>query len=316
MTVVPSLSIDALPPAAALLPIPLGAGVEALVDWLLDHAQLVFDSIFTLVDGLTAAMEALLQAPPPWLLVLLLAGLGAWRVGLSFALLSLVGLALVVGLRLWTPMLSSLALVLAATLLCLVIGLPVGILSARSDRLWKVVRPLLDLMQTMPAFVYLIPAVMFFSTGRVPGTIATVIFAMPPVVRLTQLGLRQVPTDLIEAGLAFGCTPSQLLWKVQMPAALPTLMAGFNQTIMLALSMVVIASMIGGGGLGDVVLRGIQQLDVGLGFEGGIAVVILAVILDRLTQSFAGRAARSPAQRLRDLGALWGVGAGNARGER
>jgi glycine betaine/proline transport system permease protein len=282
--------------------------VEQLVDWLLNHAQPVFDAVFTLVDGLTAAIEGLLTLAPPWLAVLLVAALGAWRIGLGFALLALLALALVVGLELWQPMLDTLALVLAASLICLVVGFPLGILAARSDRLWRLLRPLLDLMQTMPAFVYLIPAVMFFSTGRVPGTIATVIFAMPPSVRFTNLGIRQVSPELIEAGQAFGCTARQLLWKVQIPAALPTLMAGFNQTIMLALSMVVIASMIGGGGLGDVVLRGIQQLDVGLGFEGGIAVVILAVILDRLTQSFGHRPARTPGQRLRDLRELWGLG--------
>jgi len=165
----------------------------------------------------------------------------------------------------------------------------------------------LDLMQTMPAFVYLIPAVMFFGTGLVPSTIATLIFSMPPVVRLTYLGIRQVPVDLIEAGRAFGCSERQLLWKVQLPNALPTLMAGVNQTIMLALSMVVIASMIGGGGLGDVVLRGIQQLDVGLGFEGGLAVVILAVILDRLTQSLAASnfSRKSLPQRFKAFTNLW-----------
>jgi len=288
-------------------PLPLGEAVEGVVDWLLDHAQPLFDLVFRLVDGLTGALESLLLLPPPWLAVLAIALLGAWRIGLGFALLSLLALAVVVGIGLWVPMMATLALVLAATLICLAVGFPLGIFCAGSGRLWRLVRPLLDLMQTMPAFVYLIPAVMFFSTGRVPGTIATVIFAMPPAVRLTRLGLREVPGDLIEAGLAYGCTPRQLLWKVQIPQALPTLMAGLNQTILLALSMVVIASMIGAGGLGDVVLRGIQQLDVGLGFEGGIAVVILAVILDRLSQSLGGRPSRGPGRRLRDLAELWGV---------
>lgn len=157
---------------------------------------------------------------------------------------------------------------------------------ARSDQVASLLRPVLDLMQTMPAFVYLIPAAMFFGLGAVPGTIATVIFAMPPVVRLTNLGIRQVHSEFIEAGLAFGCTPSQLLFKVQLPNAMPSIMAGMNQTIMLSLSMVVIASMIGAGGLGNSVLTGIQRLDVGAGFEGGLAVVILAVVLDRITQSF------------------------------
>ena len=166
------------------------------------------------------------------------------------------------------------------------VGVPLGIAMARSEAVALFVRPVLDLMQTMPAFVYLIPAAMFFGLGAVPGTIATVIFAMPPVVRLTNLGLRQVNNEFIEAGLAFGCTPGQLLMKVQLPNALPSIMAGINQTIMLSLSMVVIASMIGAGGLGNTVLTGIQRLDVGTGFEGGLAVVILAVLLDRITQSF------------------------------
>jgi glycine betaine/proline transport system permease protein len=162
-------------------------------------------------------------------------------------------------------------------------------------------------MQTMPAFVYLIPAVMLFSTGAVPSILATLIFSMPPVVRLTVLGIRQVPADLMEAGRSFGCSELQLLRKVQLPSALPTVMTGVNQTIMLALSMVVIASMIGGGGLGDVVLRGIQQLNIGLGFEGGLAVVILAVILDRLTQSFTTPPSTSLPDRFRSFRDLWRV---------
>ncbi len=266
---------------------PVGEGMTKTVEWLLNHAQPVFLVIDHAINGLAGAIEQILTVPAPWLLAPLIAILAAWRVSLSFAILSLLGLNLVLFMGLWQPMISTLALVIAASILALLIGIPIGIFSARRQHIWAITRPVLDLMQTMPAFVYLIPAVMFFSTGRVPSTIATLIFSMPPVVRLTYLGIRQVPIDLIEAGRAFGCSERQLLWKVQLPNALPTLMAGVNQTIMLALSMVVIASMIGGGGLGDVVLRGIQQLDVGLGFEGGLAVVILAVILDRLTQSLA-----------------------------
>ncbi|KZR69105.1 Glycine betaine transport system permease protein OpuAB [Prochlorococcus marinus str. MIT 1313] len=266
---------------------PVGEGMSRFVEWLLNHAQPIFLVIDSAINGLAGAIEQILSVPAPWLLAPLIAILAAWRVSLSFAILSLLGLNLVLFMGLWPPMISTLALVIAASLLALIIGIPIGIFSARRQHIWAITRPVLDLMQTMPAFVYLIPAVMFFGTGLVPSTIATLIFSMPPVVRLTYLGIRQVPVDLIEAGRAFGCSERQLLWKVQLPNALPTLMAGVNQTIMLALSMVVIASMIGGGGLGDVVLRGIQQLDVGLGFEGGLAVVILAVILDRLTQSLA-----------------------------
>ena len=286
---------------------PVGEGMSRFVDWLLNHAQPIFLVIDSAINGLAGAIEQILSVPAPWLLAPLIAILAAWRVSLSFAILSLLGLNLVLFMGLWQPMISTLALVIAASLLALIIGIPIGIFSARRQHIWAITRPVLDLMQTMPAFVYLIPAVMFFGTGLVPSTIATLIFSMPPVVRLTYLGIRQVPVDLIEAGRAFGCSERQLLWKVQLPNALPTLMAGVNQTIMLALSMVVIASMIGGGGLGDVVLRGIQQLDVGLGFEGGLAVVILAVILDRLTQSLAASnfSRKSLPQRFKAFINLW-----------
>ncbi|WP_413681477.1 ABC transporter permease [Prochlorococcus sp. MIT 1327] len=281
--------------------------MSRFVDWLLNHAQPIFLVIDSAINGLAGAIEQILSVPAPWLLAPLIAILAAWRVSFSFAILSLLGLNLVLFMGLWPPMISTLALIIAASLLALIIGIPIGIFSARRQHIWAITRPVLDLMQTMPAFVYLIPAVMFFGTGLVPSTIATLIFSMPPVVRLTYLGIRQVPVDLIEAGRAFGCSERQLLWKVQLPNALPTLMAGVNQTIMLALSMVVIASMIGGGGLGDVVLRGIQQLDVGLGFEGGLAVVILAVILDRLTQSLAASnfSRKSLPQRFKAFINLW-----------
>jgi glycine betaine/proline transport system permease protein len=281
--------------------LPVGDWIEAGVDWLLAHGQPLFDAIIWLIDGLTSTLETGLLALPAWLLTALLVALGAWRVNWRFALFSLSALALVVGMGLWPDTVATLALVLAATLVSLVLGMPLGILAARRDSVWNGVRPVLDFMQTMPAFVYLIPAVMFFSTGKVPGVVATIIFSMPPAVRLTNLGLRQVSIEMVEAGLAFGCTRRQLLYKVQIPAALPSIMAGVNQTIMLALSMVVIASMIGAGGLGDVVLRGIQRLDVGLGFEGGIGVVVLAIILDRLTQSFGQRRKVGIGARLRAL---------------
>lgn len=281
--------------------IPLGEWIEAVVEWLLANAQWLFDAVVWIIDGVTTLLEDALLAPPAWALTAVLVLLGAWRVGWRFAAFCLLALALVVGMGLWNDTISTLALVLGATLVSLVVGVPIGIWAARSDTVWNVVRPVLDFMQTMPAFVYLIPAVMFFSTGKVPGTIATIIFSMPPAVRLTNLGIRHVSKEMVEAGLAFGCTSRQLLFKVQIPAAMPSIMAGVNQNIMLALSMVVIASMIGAGGLGDVVLRGIQRLDVGLGFEGGVGVVILAIILDRITQSFGHRRRAGIAQRLRAL---------------
>ena len=266
--------------------IPLGDWVEFLVEFLLDHAQWLFDGIATVVGTVADGLLALLTFPPGLVLAALMVLLGLWRLGWGFALFTVASLLLVAGLDLWPQTVDTLALVLTATIVALVLGVPLGIATARNDRLDRLVRPVLDLMQTMPAFVYLIPAAMFFGLGRVPGVFATIIFAMPPAVRLTGLGIRQVPRELVEAGLAFGCTSRQLLFKVQMPTALPSIMAGVNQTIMLSLSMVVVSSMIGAGGLGNEVLRGIQRLDVGLGFESGLAVVILAVLLDRFTQSF------------------------------
>ena len=283
----------------------LGQAIDLGVEWLLANAQGLFDVIKLSVLALVSITEWLLEWPPAWLFALITAALGFWRVNGGFALFVLLGFNLVLSMELWSEMIATLSLVLTGSGLALLIGLPLGILSARSRLTWRLVRPCLDLMQTMPAFVYLIPAVMLFSTGAVPSILATLIFAMPPVVRLTHLGITEVPDDLIEAGRSFGCSDRQLLWKVQMPSAVPTVMTGVNQTIMLALSMVVIASMIGGGGLGDVVLRGIQQLDVGMGFEGGIAVVILAVILDRLSQSLAGRRGVPLRHRLRCWMTLW-----------
>ena len=281
----------------------IGSLADAAVAWLLNNGQGVFDWLNTVMLGLADVCRSVLAQPSPWLLALIIALLGLWRVSANFALVSLLGLNLVVAMQLWDPMLETLALVVASAIVALAVGLPLGVMAARQPLAWKVTRPLLDLMQTMPAFVYLIPAVMLFSTGTVPAIIATVVFSMPPVVRLTVLGIQQVPGDLIEAGRSFGCSDRQLLFKVQWPNALPTVMTGVNQTIMLSLSMVVIASMIGGGGLGDVVLRGIQQLNIGLGFEGGLAVVILAVILDRLSQSLSSPPAVPFRQRIR---LLWG----------
>jgi glycine betaine/proline transport system permease protein len=207
-------------------------------------------------------------------------------VGIGFGIFCIASVVLFWEMQLWPETLSTVALVLSASIVAIIVGVPIGIAMSRNDMVERLVRPVLDLMQTMPPFVYLIPAAIFFGLGKVPGTIATVVFAMPPGVRLTNLGIRQVSEENIEAGLAFGCTPRQLLTKVQMPLAMPTIMQGVNQTIMLSLSMVVIASMIGAGGLGNVVLTGIQRLNVGLGFEGGLGVVLIAILLDRLTQTF------------------------------
>lgn len=266
--------------------LPLGALAERAVHWLLAHAQGAFDVVAFLVGGLTRAFEAGLTALPATLVVLAFVALATRRLGYRNGAMTAVSLSAVVAMGLWPQLRSTFALVLSAATFSLLIGLPLGIVAARSDLFSRALRPVLDFMQTMPAFVYLIPAVMFFGLGQVPGVVATIIFATPPAVRLTNLGIRQVPRELVEAGLAFGCTRWQLLRKVQIPTALPSIMAGVNQTMMLGLSMVVIASMIGAGGLGNGVLRGIQRLDIGLGFEAGIAVVLLAIVLDRITQSF------------------------------
>jgi glycine betaine/proline transport system permease protein len=227
-----------------------------------------------------------LQALPVGVVVGALVMTALWRVGWQFALFCLACCFVIYDTGFWPQTMVTLALVFAATFISLLVGLPLGIWVAASRRMAAVVRPTLDFMQTMPAFVYLIPAAMLFGLGRVPGVLATVIFAMPPVVRLTSLGIRQVNKEQVEAGITFGCTPLQVLLKVQIPGAMPSIMAGINQTIMMALSMVIIASMVGAGGLGNDVLASIQRLDIGLGFESGLAVVLLAIMLDRITETF------------------------------
>ncbi len=264
----------------------VGEWADVVVNYILDHFTPALDMIAATIGFVTDSIQNALLAVPPVGGVAVLALLSLWRVGWKFAIFTALALGLIIHMDLWTGTMETLSLVLASTAIAVFIGIPLGIAMARSNTIALLVRPVLDLMQTMPAFVYLIPAAMFFGLGAVPGTIATVIFAMPPVVRLTNLGIRQVHSEFVEAGLAFGCTSRQLLFKVQLPNAMPSIMAGINQTIMLSLSMVVIASMIGAGGLGSTVLTSIGRLNVGLGFEGGLAVVILAVILDRITQSF------------------------------
>jgi glycine betaine/proline transport system permease protein len=266
--------------------IPIGNWVETFVNFLMDNLTVVFDFISLIVGGIATNLESFLLGIPPWLFIIIIVLISLWRIGWRYALVFLGTLILIVGMDMWDATVSTTALVIASTIVSLVIALPLGIIMAKSDAVESIVRPILDFMQTMPPFVYLIPAAMFFGLGKVPGTIATITFCTPPAVRLTNLGIRQVPKELREAGLAFGCTPMQLLRRVEIPIAMPSIMAGVNQNIMMALSMVVIASMIGAGGLGNVVLSGIQRMDIGLGFEGGLGVVVLAIILDRITQSF------------------------------
>ncbi|MGI6496564.1 MAG: ABC transporter permease [Kiritimatiellia bacterium] len=274
----------------------VGPWFESLVNGMKRNFDGFFDAVAASLESGIEGFEQTLSILPPPVMILLLAALAWWACGLrkwGLALFTLLGFTLVWAMELWGHTIETLALVLSATLLALAIGVPLGIACGRSARAERMVRPVLDFMQTMPAFVYLIPAVLFFSLGKVPGAVATVIFAMPPSVRLTALGLRQVPPELIEASNAFGATSWQQLAKVQMPMALPSILAGVNQTIMLALSMVVIAAMIGAGGLGGVVLRGITQMKIGQGFEGGLAIVVLAMYLDRVTQAIGSRGSRA-----------------------
>ncbi len=267
-----------------MIEINLGDFIEKGINWMTENLSGFFDAVHQGLNALIGGLEGLLLFPPFWVIVVLLVALSWYFAGRGVALFTLLGTILIQGMGLWEATMQTLALVLASSIITLLIGIPLGIWAGRSDVTEKVVRPVLDLMQTLPAFVYLIPAVLFFKLGQVPGVVATVIFSMPPAVRLTNLGIRNVSEETVEAAKAFGATSRQLLLKVQLPLSVSSIMTGVNQTIMLSLSMVVIAAMIGAGGLGAAVLKGITQLKIGLGFESGIAVVILAIILDRITQ--------------------------------
>ena len=265
----------------------IGKYIEMAINWLTENFAGLFDVINHIVGGFIDGFQGILMWVPFYLMIAGIAALAWWKAGKGTAVLTLLGLLLIWGMGFWVQTMQTVALVLSSTIIALLFGVPLGIWTGRNDKAAKVIRPVLDLMQTMPAFVYLIPAVLFFGLGPVPGAFATVIFAMPPVVRLTDLGIRQVPEDIVEATRSFGATSGQLLFKVQLPLALPTIMAGVNQTIMMALSMVVIAAMISAGGLGEIVLKGITQMKIGLGFDGGIAVVILPIVLDGITPALS-----------------------------
>ncbi|AOR64192.1 glycine betaine/L-proline ABC transporter permease ProW [Pectobacterium wasabiae] len=272
--------------------IPLDSWVTHGIDWVVLHFRPIFQGIRVPVDFILGGFQQfLLGMPAP--IAILVFSLIAWQMSsLGMGVATLLSLIAIGAIGAWSQAMITLALVLTALFFCVLIGLPMGIWLARSERAAKIIRPLLDAMQTTPAFVYLVPIVMLFGIGNVPGVVVTIIFALPPIIRLTILGIRQVPADLVEAAESFGASPRQMLFKVQLPLAMPTIMAGVNQTLMLALSMVVIASMIAVGGLGQMVLRGIGRLDMGLAAVGGVGIVILAIILDRLTQSL-GRDRRS-----------------------
>ncbi|WP_166267782.1 glycine betaine/L-proline ABC transporter permease ProW [Marinobacter caseinilyticus] len=260
-------------------------GVDTGINWIVDNFRLFFQLIKQPVDFALTIFDATLLSIHPAIIILIF-GILAWQVsGIRLGIAAMAGMFVMGAIGAWDEAMTTLSLVVTSVLFCMAIGIPTGIWMAKSDRVASSVRPILDTMQTTPAFVYLVPIVMLFGIGNVPGVIVTIIFAVAPVIRLTNLGIRQVPGDLVEASRSFGASPRQLLYKVQLPLAMPTIMAGVNQTLMLALSMVVIASMIAVPGLGLMVLRGIGRLDIGLATVGGIGIVILAIILDRMTQA-------------------------------
>ncbi|MFJ3671839.1 ABC transporter permease/substrate binding protein [Streptomyces sp. NPDC090106] len=291
--------------------IPLGDWVNDAVDWLLGHMAWLFDFLKTVCTGTYDGIDAVLQAPAPLLLAGIFAVIAFWLRGTLAGLLTFAGFAFIDSLGLWEDAMITLSLVLVATIIALVVSVPVGIWAARSDRVSGVIRPVLDFMQTLPAMIYLIPAILFFGTGASAGIVATLIFALAPGVRMTELGIRQVDKELVEAAEAFGTTPRDTLLRVQLPLALPTVMAGVNQVIMLGLSMAAIAGMVGTGGLGGDVNEAIGQLDVGLGSEAGVAIVILAIYLDRMTGALGtqvsplGRRAAAKARAARGGPKVW-----------
>jgi glycine betaine/proline transport system permease protein len=263
--------------------IPVGATAKTVFDWLKVNAAWLFDAIAAGLEALIDGIQWLLQAPHPLVLIAVFAAI-TWGLQRSWKPVAVVvlGMLFILNQGYWKPTTESLTLVLAACVVCMGIGVPIGIAAAHRPRLYQAMVPVLDLMQTLPTFVYLIPAIVFFGLGMVPGLIATVIFVLPAPIRLTQLGVASTPVALLEAATAFGATPRQRLWKVELPYALPQIMAGLNQTIMLSLSMVVIAALVGADGLGKPVMQALSRVNTALGFESGFVIVVVAIVLDRM----------------------------------
>ena len=267
--------------------IPLDDWINDLISFVVDRFRPFFQAIGLPIRWTLQNIEGILNAIPPLIFIIAIA-LIAWKLaGKKVALYSIISLTLIGLIDVWEQAMVSLSLIITALVFCLIVGIPVGIFCAKSDRVERIIRPILDIMQTLPSFVYLVPVVMLFGIGEVPGIIATIIFAIPPLIRLTNLGIRQVSPEVIEAAIAFGSTPRQLLWEAQIPLAMPTILAGINQAILMALSMTVVTSMIAVEGLGQMVLQGVGRLDVGLAAVGGLGIVLLAIMLDRLTQEIA-----------------------------
>lgn len=276
--------------------IPVGAALTTAIEFLTEHGQAFFDFVALALSSMVDGLTALLLAVPPLGLIALFAA-GAWALHRSFGLAAFIvlSLLLVINLGYWEATVQTLSLVIWSTITCIVIGVPVGIMAAHRPWLYAAIRPVLDLMQTIPTFVYLIPTLVLFGLGTVPGVISTVIFALPAPIRLTQLGISSVPESLREAALAYGATKRQLLFKVELPSAMPTILAGVTQCIMLSLSMVVIAALVGADGLGKPVVRALNSVNISMGFEAGIAIVVLAIILDRVCKRPERRAKRRAA---------------------
>lgn len=263
----------------------VGGKFKTIIDWLSAWFDWLFEIITDVVENILWLFEVILGTPHPLIIIAALIVIAFFTARYGVAIFTAIGFLLILSMGYWTETMDTLALIFTAVVVTLTIGLPLGVLTSKKDWIAQGIRPILDFMQTLPPFVYLIPAVIFFSVGKVPGVVATLIFALPPAVRLTNLGIRQVPVEIKEAAASFGSTPTQMLFKAELPSALPTIMAGVNQTIMLALSMVVVAGLIGAEGLGGLVVKAVQQSKVGLGFESGISIVILAIFLDRVTQA-------------------------------
>lgn len=263
--------------------IPVGDFAEAIFDWVRDNGKFVLKALSWLMETLIDGILWLLETPHPFVVILAFMAF-TYLLQRSWKVTAFVGLGFLFILNqdYWDETLESLTLVLSSCVVCMAVGVPIGIAAAHRPKLYTYMRPILDLMQTLPTFVYLIPAIVFFGIGMVPGLIATVIFVLPAPIRLTYLGVSSTPTALLEAARAFGATPRQVLWKVEMPSALPQIMAGLNQTIMLSLSMVVVAALVGADGLGVPVVRALNRVDTSLGFESGFVIVVVAIMLDRM----------------------------------
>jgi len=269
--------------------IPVGKWAKGLVDWLTENADFIFSGLESVLEVMIDIILSVLQFPPALVMVVLVAAIAWWlQRSLVLAISMALGLLFIINQGYWEETTETLTLVLASAVVCMAIGVPIGIYLAHHKRAFTVARPILDLMQTLPTFVYLIPAIIFFGLGMVPGLVATVIFVIPAPIRLTQLGISSTPKSILEAGQAFGASSQQLLWKVELPSAMPQIMAGLTQTIMLSLSMVVIAALVGADGLGVPIVRALNTVNTALGFETGIVIVIVAILLDRLLRAGEG----------------------------